>query len=62
MIKKHHKKQVEDDEIRQKLIEGKWGFQFIRVSEGEEFKGINRIIKFLMKERIDHNMGSENSV
>lgn len=33
---KHHKKQINADEERQKIIEEKLGIEFIRVNEGEE--------------------------
>lgn len=48
---KHHKKQIDEDTERQKFIEGRLGVEFIRVNEDEEFNGLNRIIKFLMKKR-----------
>ncbi|WP_164670460.1 DUF559 domain-containing protein [Virgibacillus doumboii] len=49
---KHHKKQIVNDRMRQKFIEEKLGVEFIRVNEGEELYGLNRIIKFLMSKRI----------
>ncbi|TXL61098.1 DUF559 domain-containing protein [Cerasibacillus terrae] len=48
---KHHKNQFDEDTKRQKFIEGRLGVEFIRVNEDEEFNGLNRIIKFLMKKR-----------
>lgn len=45
---KHHRKQIESDKIRQKFIEDKLGVQFIRVNEGDELEGLNRILKFLL--------------
>lgn len=49
---KHHTKQIESDEVRQKFITEKLGVQFIRVNEGEELLGLNRVIKFLLKNKI----------
>jgi len=46
---KHHKKQIDEDEERQKYIEEMLGVQFIRVNEGEELQGLNQVIKFLLK-------------
>lgn len=48
---KHHKKQIKEDEIRQEYIEKKLGVRFIRVNEGEEFRGINQVIKTLLKSK-----------
>lgn len=44
---KYHLKQVKEDKERQKNIEEKLKVKFIRVSEGEELKGLNCIIKYL---------------
>ncbi|WP_174615157.1 DUF559 domain-containing protein [Virgibacillus ihumii] len=52
---KHHVKQIMDDETRQKFIEGKLGVQFIRVNEGEEFNGLNRVFKFIMEKRLNYS-------
>lgn len=46
---KHHDKQIEEDRVRQKLIEKEMNVQFIRVNEGEELQGLNYIIKYLLK-------------
>jgi very-short-patch-repair endonuclease len=56
---KHHKKQIDEDEERQKFIEEKLGVEFIRVNEGEELYGLNRVIKFLMKKELQKSNGGE---
>lgn len=48
---KHHKKQIDEDAERQKFIERRLGVEFIRVRVDEEFYGLNRVIKFLMKKK-----------
>jgi hypothetical protein len=42
-------KQIEDDKARQKFIEEKLKVKFIRVKEGEEIKGLNHIMKYLLQ-------------
>src|SRR5690625_2788914 len=49
---KHHRKQIDEDKERQKYIEGRLCVEFIRVHENEELYGLNRVIKYLMQERI----------
>ncbi|GEK91246.1 DUF559 domain-containing protein [Alkalibacterium kapii] len=48
---KHHVKQIEKDKLRQKVIEEKLQVEFIRVKEGQEMKGLNLIIKDLLKKK-----------
>lgn len=52
---KHHIKQIDEDEERQKYIEGRLGVEFIRVNEDEELYGLNHVIKYLMKEKLTIN-------
>ena len=44
----HHNYQIANDVERQRYIENKLGCKFIRVAKGEEFIGINKIIKTLL--------------
>lgn len=46
---KHHRKYIKEDIIRQNYIQNKYGIKFIRVKEGEELEGINKILKFMLK-------------
>lgn len=47
----HHnnKQKMELDRIRQEFIEGKINIYFIRVKEGEEIQGLNRILKYVFR-------------
>jgi very-short-patch-repair endonuclease len=46
----HHAKplQAKRDKERQKLIASKFGVKFIRVRQGKELQGINRILRFIL--------------
>lgn len=46
---KHHKKQLKEDQERQRFIEGELKVKFIRVKEDFELEGLNSILKHLFK-------------
>lgn len=48
---KYHTKIMEKDKKRQKFLEEKMKVKFIRVNEGDELSGLNRIIKHMFREK-----------
>ena len=49
----HHVNRIQEDINRQKEIEEELGCNFIRVTKGEEFQGINKIITYLMNNKLE---------
>jgi very-short-patch-repair endonuclease len=49
----HHANRINEDINRQKEIEEELGCNFIRVAKGEEFQGINKIITYLINNKLE---------